>query len=172
MNTIHNREEFFTRLYTNAFPPVAKYISRRGGSFDEAKDIFHDALIIYYEKAVSNTNTGTNETAYLIGIAKHLWLKKFREGSYDISLDGIDIAGMEDDEAPSAQRIIHFLEKAGNKCMELLKSFYYDQLPLTEIAQTFGFSGVRSATVQKYKCLEKVREIIKQKALQYEDFME
>ena len=56
--------------------------------------------------------------------------------------------------------------------MKLLKGFYYDQLPLTDIATAFGFSGVRSATVQKYKCLEKVRETIKQKALQYEDFME
>ena len=52
MNAIHNREEFFIRLYKEAFPVVAKYISRRGGSFDEAKDVFHDSLVIYYEKTV------------------------------------------------------------------------------------------------------------------------
>jgi len=56
--------------------------------------------------------------------------------------------------------------------MDLLRSFYYDKMPLTTIASTYGYSGVRSATVQKYKCLEKVRETIKEKALAYEDFME
>jgi hypothetical protein len=42
---------------------------------------------------------------------------------------------------------------------------------MTQVAETFGFSGVRSATVQKYKCIEKVRETVKQKALTYEDFL-
>jgi DNA-directed RNA polymerase specialized sigma24 family protein len=172
MNAIHNREEFFTRLYKKAFPVVAKYISRRGGSFDEAKDVFHDALVIYYEKTVQQAlSDGVDETAYLVGIAKHLWLRKFRDNKHAIPLDGVDVSII-DDEKLSAHRLMRFLIKAGSKCMELLKSFYYDEVPLNEIAETFGFSGVRSATVQKYKCLEKVRETIKQKALHYEDFVE
>jgi hypothetical protein len=32
--------------------------------------------------------------------------------------------------------------------------------------------GVRSATVQKYKCMEKIRETIKDRSLVYEDFIE
>ena len=65
-----------------------------------------------------------------------------------------------------------FLQTAGKKCMDLLRSFYYDHLPLQDAATLFGFSGVRSATVQKYKCLEKVRETVKEKALTYEDFLD
>jgi len=172
MNTIHNREEFFTRLYKKAFPVVAKYISHRGGSFDEAKDVFHDALVVFYEKTVQQAlSDDIDETAYLVGIAKHLWLRKFSNNKFDVSLDDVDVSITEEAKL-SGNRIILFLTKAGSKCMELLKSFYYDEAPLNEIAETFGFSGVRSATVQKYKCLEKVRETIKQKALQYEDFVE
>ena len=176
MDTINyavKREEFFTRLYKKAFPTVARYIANRGGTFDEAKDIFQDALVIYYEKEVAgNLTVNSTETAYLVGIAKHLWLKRFKDSASNISLDGIDMTDIDIAGEASSQRIIHFLEKSGRKCMELLKSFYYDQQPMTEIAEIFGFSGIRSATVQKYKCLEKVRETIKQKALQYEDFME
>ena len=172
MHFIHNREEFFTRLYKKAFPVVAKYISRRGGSCDEAKDVFHDALVIYYEKTVQQVlNDDIDETAYLVGIAKHLWLRKFSDGKHAVPLDGMDVS-IADEEEPSAHRLMRFLTRAGSKCMELLKSFYYDEAPLNEIAETFGFSGIRSATVQKYKCLEKVRETIKQKALHYEDFVE
>jgi len=165
------REDLFIGLYKKAFPAVAKYISRRGGSFEEAKDVFQDALVIYYEKMVSARAGLDNETAYLVGIAKNLWLKRYREDSRNIPLENIDIS-IAEEEHPSEYRLMNFLERAGHMCMELLKGFYYDQLPLTEIATLFGYSGVRSATVQKYKCLEKVRETIKEKALTYDDFME
>src|ERR1700760_1542513 len=93
MNAIHNREEFFIRLYKEAFPVVAKYISRRGGSFDEAKDVFHDSLVIYYEKTIQQViNSNIDETAYLVGIAKHLWLRKFSTDRHDVSLDGVDVS--------------------------------------------------------------------------------
>jgi predicted DNA-binding protein YlxM (UPF0122 family) len=56
--------------------------------------------------------------------------------------------------------------------MELLRAFYYDKLSMRKIAGQFDFNSERSATVQKYKCLEKVRDIVKEKSLTYEDFLE
>lgn len=165
------RQELFIRLYKSAFPAVAKYISRMGGSFDEAKDVFQDALVVYYEKVVVAASPLNNDTGYLVGVAKNLWLKRYRQSNHNVSLDNVDLYD-EAQENPAGNRLIRFLATAGSKCMELLKSFYYDQVPLTEIADEFGFSGIRSATVQKYKCLEKVRETIKEKALTYDDFME
>jgi DNA-directed RNA polymerase specialized sigma24 family protein len=173
IRTTADREKLFIALYKSAFPTVARYISKMGGSFDEAKDIFQDALVIYYEKAVVDSiKLNTNEKAYLTGISKHLWLHRFKENTLHTQLDGIDLpSGIEEEDNYSESRLMHFLETAGAKCMQLLRSFYYDQLPLTGAAKLFGFSGVRSATVQKYKCLEKVRETIKQKSLTYEDFL-
>ena len=166
------RQELFIGLYKSAFPAVAKYVGRLGGNFDEAKDVFQDALVVYYEKTVVQQSALHNDTAYLVGIAKNLWLKRYRQSAQNLPLIDLDITADEQEESPSNNRLMHFLNKAGYKCMELLKSFYYDQLPLHEIAEEFGYSGVRSATVQKYKCLEKVRETIKEKALAYDDFME
>jgi DNA-directed RNA polymerase specialized sigma24 family protein len=165
------RQRLFISLYKKAFPVIAKYISRMGGSFDEAKDVFQDALVIYYEKTIAATGTPNNNMAYLVGTAKHLWIRRYRQNGHNIPLDNIEIE-LRENEAPAANRLMHFLERSGKKCMELLRSFYYDEVPLQDIAETYGYSGVRSATVQKYKCLEKVRETIKQKALVYEDFME
>lgn len=175
-STPAEREQLFIIFYKKAFPAVAKYVSKMGGSFDEAKDIFQDALVIYYEKMVTESIAlETNEQAYLLGIAKHLWAKKFRENikHTPIDTDRDDHAFMEDEDLqPSPARILHYLETAGQKCMEILKAFYYDNLPVNTIAGLFGYSGIRSATVQKYKCMEKVRETIKQKSLAYEDFIE
>jgi len=173
-STIAEREKLFMQLYKKAFPAVAKYVSKMGGTFDEAKDVFQDALIIYYEKLVNaSVALYANEQAYLFGIAKHLWAKKFREkvqhAPLDIEQDNfMDDAGLQ----PSSAKLLNYLETAGQKCMEILKAFYYDNLQVNKIAELFGYSGVHSATVQKYKCMEKVRETIKQKSLAYEDFVE
>ena len=170
--TAEEREKLFTSLYKNAFPVVARYVSKMGGTFDEAKDVFQDSLVIYYEKSVEcSFELKTNEKAYLLGIAKHLWLKQHRDNSKLTPIDGLEIESEETAQA-SDKKVLNFLQTAGKKCMDLLRSFYYDGLQLADAAELFGFSGVRSATVQKYKCLEKVRETVKQKALTYEDFVD
>ena len=171
--TVAQREELFITLYQQAFPAVAKYVSKMGGSLDEAKDMFQDALVIFYEKMAGTRNEPpANERAYLLGIAKHLWLRKFKDNMLHVPLDACLSETEDHYEEPMEQTLMHYLETAGQKCMELLRAFYYDKLTATGIATRFGYSGVRSATVQKYKCLEKVRETIKERSLAYEDFVE
>ncbi|MBD1391510.1 RNA polymerase sigma factor [Mucilaginibacter glaciei] len=166
-------EQLIMRLYQTAFPAVAKYVYKMGGSFDDAKDIFQDALVIYYEKSVAgNLNLHkADDKPYLLGIAKNLWLKKFRGDKDNLPLlDGFDLTEEREEEL-SSDKLMYYLQTAGKKCMELLSAYYYEKMPMKKIAGLFGFIGERSATVQKYKCLEKVRETIKENALTYEDFV-
>lgn len=167
------REYWLLKLYTTVFPAVARYVSRQGGSLDEAKDIFQDALVIYYEKAIAGAVQITHsEKAYLLGIAKHLWYHQQQKQKGNVSDDVLNYTELPNEEAliPSANRLLRYLEAAGQKCMDMLQAFYYDKQNMREIAQRFGLSGERSATVQKHKCLEKVRDKVKEKALVYEDF--
>ncbi len=166
------REAFFIGLYKKAFPAVARYINRMGGTFDQAQDVFQDALVIYYEKVQANAhNIRVSEKAYLLGIAKHLWSQAYKAGSKNQPLQDTDIQA-EAEEQPSTNKLMHYLETAGQKCMELLKAYYYDHLPVADVATLFGYTGIRSATVAKYKCLEKVRDKVKQNSLSYADFVE
>lgn len=168
------REKLLTELYKSAFPTVAQYVSKMGGSFDDAKDVFQDALVIYYEKSVAGElSLNSSEKAYLLGIAKHLWFKQFRDDSNNLPLDSCKFDIIDEvDEQPSASKLMHYLETAGKKCMELLSAFYYHKLPMKELAGLFGYTSERSATAQKYKCIEKVRETVKEQSLAYEDFIE
>lgn len=175
-----SREALFMKLYQEAFPLVARHISKMGGSFDEAKDIFQDSLVVYYEKVqVSGVVLKYTEKAYLFGIAKHLWIKRYKESSNNIPLDSseldhnisADLADVIYEEA-SSSKLIHLLQQAGQKCMQLLSAFYYEKLDMETLAERFGFSGARSATAQKFKCLEKVKETVKEKSLKYEDIIE
>jgi DNA-directed RNA polymerase specialized sigma24 family protein len=173
LSTAEMREAFFMALYKKAFSPVARYVARMGGSLEEARDIFQDTLVIYYEKVTSTTKPEiiVSEKAYLVGIAKKLWLQHYKAGSNYRPLNDFDTEVVPD-EQPATGKIMYYLETAGRKCMELLKAYYYDHMPASDIATLFGYSGTHSATVGKYKCLEKVRDTIKQNSLNYADFIE
>lgn len=165
----------FEALYEQAFPAVARFVSSRKGTLDDAFDIFHDALVIFYEKTEAGFTVTTSAEAYLLGIAKHLWLHRFTKERRSVSLDDAEkTITLPDDYFPKVNdvRLLRFLESAGKRCLDLLHAFYYNNQSMDQIAGAFGFSSGRSATVQKFKCIEKVRNTIHEKSLQYEDFLE
>jgi DNA-directed RNA polymerase specialized sigma24 family protein len=166
-----SNEQLFIQAYEKAFPKVASFIKKRGGTFEAAKDIFQDALVIFYEKKVSEETANIqDDSQYIVGIARHLWFKKYHQDKPLRSLNSLPDFQKEEDTLIVSERVLSFTEVAGKKCLELLKSFYYDKINMKEIANTFGFSGERSATTQKYKCIEKIRRVIKERSLTKEDF--
>jgi DNA-directed RNA polymerase specialized sigma24 family protein len=167
------REQLFTQLYEDTFPKVAKFVANRGGSFQDAKDIFHDALVILYEKmVVHEVSIDASPAFYLVGIAKHLWIRKFNDDHRKVGLDEMEKAIVlpEDYFEGPENHLTRLLELTGRKCLELLRAFYYDNIPLQQIKSVFGFSTVHSASVQKFKCIEKLRNTIQKKSMDYEDF--
>ncbi|MFC4874933.1 RNA polymerase sigma factor [Negadavirga shengliensis] len=168
-----SRESFFLDMYRQSFPSVAGYVKKNGGTLEDAKDIFQDSLVIFYEKAVSpGFVLKKSEKAYLFGIAKHLWFNRRHEISHFQELeDHEDLISQDEANHGLGNKIVELLEASGKKCMEMLKAFYYDHLSMEELSASFGYATTRSATVQKYKCLEKVRDKVKEKTLHYEDFI-
>lgn len=178
-NTKHDdtgRRQLFEELYETAFPAVARFVQKMGGNFDDASDIFQDSVVIFYEKYAENElSIHTSFRAYLLGIAKHLWVRKFQKDRFVVSFDDFERElDVPTDESPalSVQKMLLLLEQSGQKCLVLLKAFYYDKLSMAKIKSLFGYGSERSATVQKYKCIEKLRNEVKTKELTYEDFFE
>jgi DNA-directed RNA polymerase specialized sigma24 family protein len=174
IDNVASRQRFFEGLYENAFPSFARFAARMHASLDDAKDIFHDALIIYYEKCQDpGFAVRTTAEAYVVGIAKNLWLRKFDRDRHLVS------AGIETEcivppdyfPEPSEVSVLTFLERTGKRCLDLLVKFYFQESSLKEIAGLQGYSSEHSAAVQKYKCIGKVRDAIREKSMNYEDFL-
>jgi DNA-directed RNA polymerase specialized sigma24 family protein len=168
--------QHFSFLYASAFPAVARFISRHRGTFQDAKDIFQDALVIFYEKTKDGgAPVKVSPESYIFGIAKHLWIKKYNRGQAEVRLDEFEkfITIPNDYYQPVASdKLLHFLNQAGEKCLALLRAFYYTRVSVRDITNLFGYRNEHTASVQKFKCLEKIRDNIKSKALRYEDFIE
>jgi len=154
-------------LYEDTFPAVASFVAKMGGTIDDAKDIFQDAMVIFLEKNITPDNPG----AYILGIAKHLWVRKYHHDRHRIELDN-NIVLPEEEKLPIATKLLRLIEISGKTCLELLQAFYYQKLSPERIANAFNYSNAHSATVQKFKCLEKLRNTVKQRSLGYEDFIE
>lgn len=172
MATISEQE--MLRIYRDCFPAVAMTVRNLGGDLHSAKDLFHDALIIYFEKSSAGSlEIDVSERAYLTGIVRNLWHRQFRNRLLTTVLDESDEEEAYYEENRQSEYLVstsllQFLQTAGKKCMQLLQAFYYDQQSMQEIASRFQFSSARSATVQKFKCLEKLREQLKTSSL-YEE---
>jgi RNA polymerase sigma factor (sigma-70 family) len=169
------RRKIFEELYESTFPPVAYFVKSMNGSFQDAKDIFQDALVIFWEKSTDKSFIiTTSPEAYILGIAKHLWIRKFN-ALKKVSMNEMERAISIPDEntlTPDGNRLLQLLENTGKKCMDLLRTFYYEKLSMKDIATALGYRNERSATVQKYKCIEKIRSTIHKTSLAYDDFME
>lgn len=162
-------------LYEKAFPNVAKFVSKMGGTLEDAKDIFHDAFVIYFEKQEQDVlEIDIAAEAYVLGIARHLWIRRFNFQKHNVRLDESEqrIQIPEDDNHVSTSRLLSLLETAGKKCLELLHAFYFDQSSVSQIKKMFGFTSEHSASVQKYKCIEKLRDTLHTKHLSHESFFE
>lgn len=161
-----DRAHALTRLYRQGFPPVRRYIGRHGGTEQDAQDIFQDALVVLYEQATGGTLTLTaSASTYLGSISRNLWQQELRRRArlpHRAPLEDWEAAATAEAEAPPepAFAVLDYVERLGAKCKGLLLSFYYFQQPLTQIAETYGYRSVRSATVQKFKCLERLRHAV------------
>ena len=67
------QDKAFLKLYKN-YPKVEKLILSKGGSKEDAKDVFQEALIIFYEK-VCNTEFKLTSAigTYLYSVCRFLW---------------------------------------------------------------------------------------------------
>lgn len=164
----------FEELYESAFPSVARLVKKMNGSLDDAADVFHDALIIYHEKLEQGKlDIHVAPTAYLLGITKNLWLRKFNHARAWVPFDNIPEVDIPEDYFPdvNTDKLLRYLETVGRKCLDLLRLFYFEKTTLAKIAQSLNYGSEHSASVQKYKCLEKLRSTIKQQSTSYEDFL-
>ena len=159
-----NREQALTQLYRRAFPSVSQHVLRHGGTTQDAQDVFQDALVIFYEQAVGGTLTLTAAPAtYLVSISRNLWHHEQRRRArlpHEALPDDLEPLATEEPEE-AAFAVLDYVERLGAKCKNVLLAFYYFQQPLTQIAAANGYRSVRSATVQKFKCLERLRQSVR-----------
>ncbi len=159
------------QIYAQHYRFVRKWIARTGGNDDDAADICQESMIVLYEKSRnSDFHLTSKVSTYLFAIARNLWYKKLQskpEGLVGIE-DGDEErieGGYEDDIKAHKERELHYeqldsaLDRLGEPCSSLLRSFYFSNNSMQQIATDFGYTNADNAKTQKYKCLARLKKI-------------
>ena len=54
------------------------------------------------------------------------------------------------------------VEKLGEPCRSLLIQYYYHKRSIDQLVSLFGYKNMETAKNQKYKCLERLRKMVKE----------
>jgi RNA polymerase sigma factor (sigma-70 family) len=164
----NNDSQAVEALYKSHFSMIQHFVLNNNGSFDDARDVFQEAMITLYEKVQSDSFVLSCQIkTYLYSICKHLWLKRLQQmGKYSSPLnmeeESIPVeADLEDFEQKDAAFEImnRALNSLGEPCKGLLEGYYLNKKGMQELAEDFGYTNADNAKNQKYKCLMRLKKL-------------
>lgn len=154
-------------LYKAHFPMVLNFILINKGTEQEAKDIYQECIIIFYEKLKSEGfKLRCQIKTYIYSICRRLWLKKLNQKSkyinnlkdhenYIVVEEEKTIAEDNEKRMMAMHKALHHL---GEPCRTILKDYYMHELTMEEISEKFGYTNADNAKNQKYKCLQRLKK--------------
>ncbi len=163
-----NDSKAIETIYKDNFTMVQSFIINNNGSYDEARDIFQEAMIALYEKAQSESFVLTCKiNTYIYSICRRLWLKRLQQlGRYTNQVDGLDeTVSVEEDLEIHEKRNADFaimeraLNSLGEPCRSLIEGFYIKKLDMQSLSKEFGYTNADNAKTQKYKCLMRLKKL-------------
>jgi len=155
-------------LYKSHFSMIQHFVTNNNGSFDDARDIFQEAMITLYEKVqLDNFALTCQIKTYLFSICKNLWLKRLQQmGKYSTPLSAQEetISVEEDmDQFEKKDAAFAIMDRAlnslGEPCKSLLEGYYLNKKGMQELASQFGYTNADNAKNQKYKCLMRLKKL-------------
>ena len=164
----NNDSKAIEAIYKDNFSMVQAFVLNNNGSYDDARDIFQEAMIALYEKAQSESFVLTCQIkTYVYSICRRLWLKKLQQlGRVSNQVDNLDeTVPVEEDLEIHEKRNAEFaimdraMKSLGEPCKSLLEGYYLKKMGMQELAAEFGYTNADNAKNQKYKCLMRLKKL-------------
>ncbi len=163
-----NNREVIEAIYRDNYPMVQAFILNNNGNGDEARDIFQEAMIVLFEKAVSGSlELNCQLKTYMYSVCRRLWLKRLQQlQRYGSLVEHVEETVMVDEDLEQHEKhnadfimMETAMGKIGEPCKSLLDAYYIQKKNMQEIAADFGYTNADNAKTQKYKCLMRLKKI-------------
>ena len=141
---------------------MTKLVITNSGTEDEARDVYQDALVVFWQKARSGKLVLTSKiSTYVYSICQNLWRKEL-ERKKRLSHESRDASVTIDMDSPERNKIMaRCLNQLGETCRKVLMYYYFDEMSMQEIADRLGFANTDTAKTKKYKCKQKLDELVR-----------
>jgi RNA polymerase sigma factor (sigma-70 family) len=163
-----NDKQAIETIYKDNYATIQSFILNNSGTYDDARDIFQEAMIVLFEKARSGTfELSSQLKTYIYSVCRRLWLKRLNQMQrYSGQLDNLEeTIPVEEEMELHEKRNTDFIvmeaamSKIGEPCKSLLEAYYIQKKHMNEIAASFGYTNADNAKTQKYKCLMRLKKI-------------
>jgi RNA polymerase sigma factor (sigma-70 family) len=149
-------------LYKKYYRMMTKLVITNSGTEDEARDIYQEALIVFWQKATSGNLVMTSKiSTYIYSICQNLWRKELDRKKRLSNEEKDAPVTMDLDTAEREKIIARCIEQLGETCKRVLMYYYFDEMSMQDIADKLGFANTDTAKTKKYKCKRKLDDLIK-----------
>ncbi|MEI7490468.1 MAG: sigma-70 family RNA polymerase sigma factor [Bacteroidota bacterium] len=166
---MEGRDSCIKYMYREYFPMVRSIVLSRNGNLEDAEDIFHDGLIIIYNRFKKNGFTlNSSLKTYLFSVCRNLWRRRL-ERKYRLlyGMDSYvsDTGGDETNESAEEENAEKFrlykkhFASMPEFCRELL-THYIRKTSLDDIARIMNYKDVEYVKARKYYCKNLLRKKI------------
>lgn len=155
-------ERVLDHLYKKYYRMMIKIVLSNNGTEDEAKDVYQEALLAFWQKAARGDLVLTSKiSTYLYSICLNQWRKELDRKSR-LSSEEVDGEDYQQHEAKERLKIVkECIEQLGDVCKNVLTYYYFDGLNMQDIAKKMKFANTDTAKTKKYKCKKKLDSLIK-----------
>ncbi|WP_296320179.1 sigma-70 family RNA polymerase sigma factor [Winogradskyella sp.] len=164
-----DREKGLKWIYLTHKEKVCSYVLSNNGNVDEAKDIYQEALIAFYENVKSGRFKGDSTIGtYLYAIARFKWLNQLKRKGMVLEhqkhiepVDSyaesplVDIINKE-----KKDKVLSILGQLGESCKQLLVESIYHNTPMKDLVADGVYSSEQIARNKKYKCMKKLKALL------------
>ncbi|WBA41359.1 RNA polymerase sigma factor [Hymenobacter canadensis] len=166
----HGDDRALAQLYRLHLPMVSHYVLQNSGTEDDARDVYQEGVMVFYEKVRDNSlELSCQIKTYLYAVCRRLWLKRLAEKTrFGTRLDDHEPfleTGAEADLEEAEERDRRFatmneaMERLGEPCRSLLEGFYLLDKSMQQLTADFGYTNADNAKNQKYKCLVRLKKL-------------
>lgn len=149
-------------LYKKYYRMMTQMVIKNSGSEQEAKDIYQEALVVFWQKSVSGNLVLTSKiSTYIYSICQNLWRKELDRKKRLSSEERDSPEFPTHDQEERAKLINECINQMGDTCRKVLMYYYFDGLSMQDIADKLGFANTNTAKTKKYKCKQKLDELVK-----------
>ena len=142
---------------------------KNSGTEEDAKDIFQDTVLIFYNQVKLNKFDESKEIGgFMYSVARNLWINKVKKDNKLVKIaDTENLEIFEDDflsdmiTKEKAFAIEGLMNKIGEECKKLLMYSVYEKLSMKEIAEKMGYKNEGIAKTYNYRCKQKLVNMVK-----------
>ena len=165
-----NSQMLVKALYKEAFPPIVRYFKQKRGTKADAEDCFQEAMLTLIKKVKTNTFDEKYEVKnFLFVITRNIWYNKLKR-AHKVNAMELEDFQLEDDtqgiesvliDEERSHAITSLMNKAGERCKELLHLLLFENKKMKEVATIMGFSSDEVVKTNHYRCKQKLKNALK-----------